>query len=354
MFLFLFCVFLIETILTLQCENLKEMCNKYKRTQSCFLYERNCDKTSTEHKNTPLKKNSTLIGQRPPISARRNYQVKLNSKKNVQSFADNLYFKFISENLGNSAHFLSVLTVGKGDMAKEMFPIFVNYMRGFIRPRLKTEYDITMLMQVDNNVPFNRAALINVGAAFSKGDYFLIQDVDLLPYNSVGLEFPEDNSVHALASTICHYKKRFYCEHMYQGYLGGAVLISKENFEKVNGLSNRFWGWGGEDDNFAARVSSHKINIARNTEKNVFYHIEGVSTVQKTSHEYYNANLKLLADYSTGYNETMVYIQEKKVLCKNHKGDIMALSNISLPAEDKPDLHIINVDFSTLFDNDSK
>jgi predicted glycosyltransferase involved in capsule biosynthesis len=38
------------------------------------------------------------------------------------------------------------------------------------------------------------------------------------------------------------------------GYIfGGVEAIWKEHFEKVNGFSNKYWGWGGEDDDLYHR-----------------------------------------------------------------------------------------------------
>jgi len=39
----------------------------------------------------------------------------------------------------------------------------------------------------------------------------------------------------------------------YKGYFGGVVAISPAHFALVNGFSNRFYGWGGEDDDFRQR-----------------------------------------------------------------------------------------------------
>ena len=33
----------------------------------------------------------------------------------------------------------------------------------------------------------------------------------------------------------------------YSQYFGGVVLISREDFEKANGYSNEYWGYGFED-----------------------------------------------------------------------------------------------------------
>ena len=40
------------------------------------------------------------------------------------------------------------------------------------------------------------------------------------------------------------------------GYLtlfGGAILLKPDEFERVNGFSNQFYGWGGEDDDMFRR-----------------------------------------------------------------------------------------------------
>ena len=39
----------------------------------------------------------------------------------------------------------------------------------------------------------------------------------------------------------------------YKTYFGGAVAISRRQFEAINGCSNIFFGWGGEDDDFYRR-----------------------------------------------------------------------------------------------------
>lgn len=35
--------------------------------------------------------------------------------------------------------------------------------------------------------------------------------------------------------------------------MGGAVAFSKTQFQKINGFSNNYWAWGGDDDDLAAR-----------------------------------------------------------------------------------------------------
>ena len=40
---------------------------------------------------------------------------------------------------------------------------------------------------------------------------------------------------------------------VYTSYMGGVSMLRKEHFEQINGMSNLYWGWGGEDDDLYAR-----------------------------------------------------------------------------------------------------
>ena len=39
----------------------------------------------------------------------------------------------------------------------------------------------------------------------------------------------------------------------YELLVGGVLALTPEQFENVNGYSNNFYGWGGEDDDIAYR-----------------------------------------------------------------------------------------------------
>ena len=42
----------------------------------------------------------------------------------------------------------------------------------------------------------------------------------------------------------------------YKDIFGGVSAMSTKDFKKVNGYSNKFWGWGGEDDDMRQRIKS--------------------------------------------------------------------------------------------------
>ena len=49
----------------------------------------------------------------------------------------------------------------------------------------------------------------------------------------------------------------------YQTIFGGVSAMTKTQFQKVNGFSNMFWGWGGEDDDMSNRIKHHGYYISR-------------------------------------------------------------------------------------------
>ncbi|XP_043441778.1 beta-1,4-galactosyltransferase 7 isoform X2 [Prionailurus viverrinus] len=126
--------------------------------------------------------------------------------------------------------------------------VFVPHMHRFLS-RKKVPHHIYVLNQVDH-FRFNRAALVNVGFLESSNstDYIAMHDVDLLPLNEeLDYGFPEAGPFHVASPELhplYHYKT----------YVGGILLLSKQHYQLCNGMSNRFWGWGREDDEFYRRI----------------------------------------------------------------------------------------------------
>lgn len=106
---------------------------------------------------------------------------------------------------------------------------------------------------------FNRGALANIGFLIAKNssDYIAIHDVDLIPLNN-NLSYSYPNlGPHHIASPEYH------PQYNYSKYFGGILLISNKHFESVNGMSNRYFGWGLEDDEFFTRIKAAKLPISR-------------------------------------------------------------------------------------------
>lgn len=127
--------------------------------------------------------------------------------------------------------------------------------------RQQLEYGIYIIHQAGSK-KFNRAKLLNVGYLEAlkeeNWDCFIFHDVDLVPENDFNLYTCEDQPKHLVVGrNSTGYRLR------YSGYFGGVTALSREQFFKVNGFSNNYWGWGGEDDDLRLRVELHRMKILR-------------------------------------------------------------------------------------------
>ena len=118
--------------------------------------------------------------------------------------------------------------------------------------------------------------LLNVGAAEALKQYdfqcFIFHDVDLLPEDDRNLYTcptqPRHMSVainsflyrYGELGVFCilflnHILKCFFARSRlpYDDIFGGVSAMTVEHFRQVNGFSNMFWGWGGEDDDMSNR-----------------------------------------------------------------------------------------------------
>lgn len=43
------------------------------------------------------------------------------------------------------------------------------------------------------------------------------------------------------------------CSLPYPQYFGGVSALTPDQYMKINGFPNEYWGWGGEDDDIATR-----------------------------------------------------------------------------------------------------
>ncbi|XP_035773098.1 beta-1,4-galactosyltransferase 7-like isoform X1 [Anopheles albimanus] len=106
---------------------------------------------------------------------------------------------------------------------------------------------------------FNRASLINAGflEVRDRFDYFAMHDVDLLPLNdNLRYEYPEEGPLHISGP-------EYHPKYHYSNFIGGILLLKMEHFVQLNGLSNRYWGWGLEDDEFFVRIKEAGLQVHR-------------------------------------------------------------------------------------------
>ena len=108
---------------------------------------------------------------------------------------------------------------------------------------------------------FNKGRIMN--AAFHMAqklgvDCVIFHDVDMFPQ--------DDRNPYDCPSTPRHlgaFVSNLGYQLWYKEIVGGALAIRTEDYLKVNGFSNSYWAWGGEDDDMGKRILSQNYTIER-------------------------------------------------------------------------------------------
>ncbi|XP_013075530.2 beta-1,4-galactosyltransferase 4-like isoform X1 [Biomphalaria glabrata] len=133
-----------------------------------------------------------------------------------------------------------------------------------ILSRQKVDATIFVVEQV-GPVLFNRGALHNVGfleaEKLGKFDCYIFHDVDLVPLNDQQVYSCGDNPIHF--SVAIKYGLSQHFRIMYKANFGGVVGLTRDQYLALNGNSNLYFGWGGEDDDLAARLNFHNMTKLR-------------------------------------------------------------------------------------------
>ena len=164
---------------------------------------------------------------------------------------------------------------------------FIPHMDEFFKGK-DIEYKIFVANQVypDSVSGFNRGTSKNVAydIAQKEGyDYFCFHDIDMLPEDDT-CDYSYPDKVEHLAVHVAQFDYGL----KYQEYFGGAILFTKEHYEKINGYSNGYFNWGMEDDDLLFRVK--KKGLAKETfmnhtsdEERNFLRLDGLSNYVKIS-----------------------------------------------------------------------
>uniref|UniRef100_A0A915EGE6 Beta-1,4-N-acetylgalactosaminyltransferase n=1 Tax=Ditylenchus dipsaci TaxID=166011 RepID=A0A915EGE6_9BILA len=107
---------------------------------------------------------------------------------------------------------------------------------------------------------FNKGRIMN--AAFQLAQKLLVSfrfhDVDMFPQ--------DDRTPYDCPPTPRHlgaFVSNLGYQLWYKEIVGGALAISVEDYLTVNGFSNSYWAWGGEDDDMGKRILSMNYTIER-------------------------------------------------------------------------------------------
>jgi predicted glycosyltransferase involved in capsule biosynthesis len=150
---------------------------------------------------------------------------------------------------------------------------FIKYMESYLSGY---NYKIFIIEQSGDDRKFNRGKLLNIGFLYAKkwgAQNFIFHDVDLLPSEELKQYYLTKPSkpIH-IAAVWVRYNNN-------PKYFGGIVAFNFNDFVKINGYPNNYWGWGGEDDAlFKRTIRFFKIFKPKN---GTIVDLEDMNLIQK-------------------------------------------------------------------------
>lgn len=137
-------------------------------------------------------------------------------------------------------------------------------------------YEIIVSEQ-DDQENFRIACVENVGYLHSKGDIIILQQVDYYPTEDVSYEVDEHPVLPARRGIFLskdNMTERDYLDipggyrkwssEVDSAFYGGVICMTRDHFEKINGLNPLYKGWGNEDEDLRERFVWAGIPVKRN------------------------------------------------------------------------------------------
>lgn len=129
---------------------------------------------------------------------------------------------------------------------------------------------LQIVEQSNDGRRFNLGKMMNVGfdlyskSSPSDGWVYMFHPIDLFPKSGVGVY------LHGMESILCGQATIIRYNVMGQKHFYRACQYSPAVYRAFNGYTNRFWGWGAEDDEFFNRlrikqIHSNYMNVEFNT-----------------------------------------------------------------------------------------
>uniref|UniRef100_A0A914ZVI3 Beta-1,4-N-acetylgalactosaminyltransferase n=1 Tax=Parascaris univalens TaxID=6257 RepID=A0A914ZVI3_PARUN len=130
----------------------------------------------------------------------------------------------------------------------------------FLVPMLKRQLLDFRFIVTEQDL-FNKGRIMNAAFRLAERlgvDCVIFHDVDMFPqddHNSYGCP-TSPRHIGAFVSNLGY-------QLWYKEIVGGVLAISMDDYRAVNGYSNMYWAWGGEDDDMGKRILSRNVTIER-------------------------------------------------------------------------------------------
>jgi len=196
--------------------------------------------------------------------------------------------------------------------------------------RLKTQnipFEIFVVNQ-DNAKLFNRGMLLNIGyrlAKKAKCDYLVFHDVDMIPLD---VDYSYSEIPLHLSTEFVDRRTLEKTKDIFDSYFGGVTLFPIQLFEKINGYSNKYWGWGFEDDDLLWRCFKKDVPLDEMKYKN---YIRKNTQLKFNGHNAYvvGKNFGNIFDFNSPLTIFVSFYPDELIL--NHTKEIDNFPIFSIP-----------------------
>ena len=129
---------------------------------------------------------------------------------------------------------------------------FIDYMSAFFKRNFPEDDFSLWIIEQDDNELFNRGFLTNVGLSHidNHTECVILHDVDVVPGYFTTVPYNNCTRPTQLSSEPQHHEFRA----PYAEFSGAVFGMHLDHWKAINGMSNAFRGWGGEDDELYRRL----------------------------------------------------------------------------------------------------
>ncbi len=178
------------------------------------------------------------------------------------------------------------------------------------------DYELIVVEQNDD-LPFNRGKLLNIGfqqAIRKQCDYVVFHDIDMLP---IDVDYSYSDVPIHLATNFTNSDRE-----IFKTYFGGITMFPIDLFKKVNGYSNEYWGWGFEDDDLLMRLTEQNVftdyeiyDVPKESTSGIYLHgdesyVECNNIIDITKDFTFHITFKpddIIPDYNKSFDEYCVF-----------------------------------------------
>jgi xylosylprotein 4-beta-galactosyltransferase len=192
------------------------------------------------------------------------------------------------------------------------------------------DYEI-IISEQGNQDNFQIAIVNNIGFKESTGDVIILHQVDYYPADDLDYNFT--GTVTLMGAKAFFLDKdnaslrpehdipggyRSFSQAIDPNFYGGVVMMSREQFEAINGLNPLYKGWGNEDEDLRERFKWASIPVVRQTEGTYFclYHGDNGAMhlrSEQDQKDFYEGKMLYYKGYEyrhVGYNNLEYSIEE--------------------------------------------